>query len=195
MTFTARLEGAAGTGEVRRVCVRPVADGWQMYVGGWPVTLPGHSDLVVRAEGAGAPREIRLPGAVRATGGRMDVALVIDDSFSMRKTDPLRLRVKALALFARIAAGRGAVQTLSVVGFSKRPRLILPPTPPANSAAFERAMADLVAEGSTDLDAALDLARETLATLPESRKVVVVLSDGKDEPGRYREAHRQLFGG
>ncbi len=192
LAFTARLEGSAGTGEARLVCARPVAGGWQVVVGGWPAAVSGRADLVLRAKGTGAPCEIRLPGAVSATGGRMDVTLVVDDSFSMRKTDPLRLRVKALALFARIAASRGAVRTLSVVGFSKRPRLVLPPTPPADAAAFERAMPDLVAEGSTDLDAALTLARETLAALPESRKIVVVLSDGKDEPSRYHDAHRQF---
>ncbi len=188
--FSARLEGPSGTGAVRRVYARPVAGGWQVYVGGWPAAAQGVSDLVLRAEGVAGAREMRLPGAVQAVGGRMDVALVIDDSFSMRKTDPQRLRVKALALFARIAAGRGAIRTLSVIGFSRRSRLILPPTPPNDAATFEQAMASLVAEGSTDLDGALVLAGRTLAALPDSRKIVVVLSDGKDEPGRYQHAHR-----
>jgi hypothetical protein len=190
--FSARVEGPSGSGDVRRVYARPVGGGWQIYVGGWPAAAAGLSDLVLRAEGANGARELRLPQAVQAAAGRIDVALVIDDSFSMRKTDPARLRVSALTLFARIAASRGVVRTLSVVAFERRPRLLLSPTPPADAEAFEHAMAGLVARGSTDLDAALILADQTLATLPDSRKIVVVLSDGRDEPGRYEDSHRRF---
>jgi hypothetical protein len=177
---------------VRRVLARPIGGGWQIYVGGWPAAAQGLSDLVLCAQGTNGTRELRLTKAVQSAASRIDVALVIDDSFSMRKTDPARLRVNALTLFARIAASRGVVRTLSVVAFERRPRLLLSPTPPADTGTFEQAMAGLVARGSTDLDAALILADQTLATLPDSRKIVVVLSDGRDEPGRYEDAHRRF---
>jgi len=190
--FSARVEGPSGSGDVRRVLARPAGGGWQIFVGGWPAAAQGLSDLVLCAQGASGTRELRFPQTVTAAAGRMDVALVIDDSFSMRKTDPARLRVNALTRFARIAASRGAVRTLSVVAFDRRPRLLLPPTPPADTAPFEQAMAGLVARGPTDLDAAFVLAGQTLATLSDSRKIVVVLSDGRDEPGRYDDAHRRF---
>ena len=190
--FTARVESPSGTGDVRRVYARSVADGWQIYVGGWPAAAQGLADLVLLAQGPDGTRDVRFSRTVQTTAGRIDVALVIDDSYSMRKTDPLRLRVKALTLFARLAASRGVVRTLSVIAFERRPRLVLPPTPPDDADAFERALGALVARGSTDLDAALILAEKTLASLPDSRKIVVVLSDGKDEPGRYESAHRRF---
>ncbi|NLL83948.1 MAG: VWA domain-containing protein, partial [Lentisphaerae bacterium] len=192
-SFKARVEGEWGSGDVAEVRARLSAEGWQIFMGGWPAGIRGSSDLVLTVTERGAQREIRLPGVVRWSGRRMDVALVIDDSFSMRKTDPQRLRVKGLELFAEVASGRGAVATLTVIGFNRYPRMLLPPTPPGNGAAFAEAMRQLVAEGTTDLDAALDMAGETLAQLPDSRKIVVVLSDGKDEPGRYEEAHRQFI--
>jgi hypothetical protein len=190
--FSARVEGPSGSGDVRRVLARPIGGGWQIYVGGWPAAAQGLSDLVLCAQGTNGTRELRITKAVQSAAGRIDVALVIDDSFSMRKTDPARLRVNALTLFARIAASRGVVRTLSVVAFERRPRLLLSPTPPADTGTFEQAMAGLVARGSTDLDAALILADQTLATLPDSRKIVVVLSDGRDEPGRYEDSHRRF---
>ncbi len=190
--FSARVEGPSGSGDVRRVLARPIGGGWQIYVGGWPAAAQGLSDLVLCAQGTNGTRELRLTKAVQSAASRIDVALVIDDSFSMRKTDPARLRVSALTLFARIAASRGVVRTLSVVAFERRPRLLLSPTPPADTGTFEQAMAGLVARGSTDLDAALILADQTLATLPDSRKIVVVLSDGRDEPGRYEDSHRRF---
>ena len=183
-------------GRVRRVVARPAPDGGAtLYLGGWPAVPAGSCDLVLRAVGPGGlRRDLVRPQAVPVVAPRMDVAILLDDSHSMRETDPQRLRVEAVRLFARIAAGRGEVRTLSLVAFSRRARLLLPPTPPAETAAIEQALARLDAGGSTDLDAAFTLACTTLDRLPASRKYVVVLSDGRDEPGRYGEGHRFCAG-
>lgn len=192
VTFAAALVpvGATNACVVRGVYSVPTPAGWQVYVGGWPVAAQGACDLVLRACAAdGSVRAVTLTGAVTVAAERMDVALLLDDSFSMRRTDPARLRVAAARLFARVAASRGTIRTLTIVAFSRSARLLLPPTDPADHAAVDRALAGVVAEGSTDMDAAFAEAARTFADLPPSRKVAVVLSDGHDQPGAYEDAH------
>lgn len=174
----------------RCVVALPTPDGATLYVGGWPSGLSGRSDLILHALSPdGTCRTLAIPQAVTVTSRRMDVAILLDDSYSMRETDPLRLRVAAVRLFARIAAARGDIRTLTLVSFSRRAHLLLPPTSPADTNAIEHALAKLASAGSTDLDAAFAMACEQLDPLPESRKDVVVLSDGRDEPGDYENAH------
>jgi hypothetical protein len=168
------------------------ADTLTLLVGGWPILPPGRYAIQIQgfAANGGEAGSLVVPDAVELAPRRIDVALVLDDSHSMRHTDPSRLRIEAARVFARIAATRGDVATLSIVGFSRRPRLLLPPSPPGDAAALDAALARLSASGSTDLDAALILAASELARLPaDSRKVLVVLSDGRDEPGEYANAH------
>lgn len=158
MTFEAALAPVGATNApaaIRGVHAVSAGDGWQVYVGGWPATVRGVCDLHLQARAAdGSVRTVVLPGAVTVDAGRMDVALLLDDSFSMRRTDPARLRVSAVKLFARVAAARGSIRTLTIVAFSRSAHLLLPPTDPADQAAIEQALAGAVAEGSTDMDAA-----------------------------------------
>ncbi len=166
--------------------------GTTVFIGAFPELPPGDYDLNVRAfDSDNCPAgNLAIPNAIRFAPRRLDVALVLDDSFSMRHTDPDRLRVEAANVFARIAATRGDIATISIVAFSRRARLLLPPTPPSDSAAISSALEQLAASGSTDLDAALILAVSELDRLPaDSRKAIVVLSDGRDEPGDYANAH------
>jgi Mg-chelatase subunit ChlD len=164
--------------------------GWLLYLAGWPENGFGDFDLLLRCGPERTAPPVRLPRAVRREPREMDVALLLDDSRSMRSTDPRRLRVAATRLFARMAAARGDVRTLTIVAFNHRPRLLLPPSPPGNAAAIEEALGRLEAAGATDLDAAFALAARQLAALPPSRKIGIVLSDGRDEPGDYTFGHR-----
>ncbi|NLF24016.1 MAG: VWA domain-containing protein, partial [Lentisphaerae bacterium] len=174
----------------RLVIPRRESGGWVVYVGGWPPGLEGACDLELRCTPDGAV--IRLPAALARTPRRMDVALLLDDSHSMRTTDPQRLRVAAARLFAQMAAARGDIRTLSLIAFNQRARLLLPPTPPGDSEAVETALGQLEAAGATDLDRAFALAAAQFETLPPSRKVAIVLSDGRDEPGAYTFGHRRF---
>jgi hypothetical protein len=194
VTFDAALmptgaTNAPGTA-IRSVHAVPVAGGWQVYVGGWPAGVRGVCDLALRARAVdGSQRTVTLPGTVTVASERMDVALLLDDSFSMRRTDPTRLRVAAVQLFARVAAARGSIRTLTIVAFNRTARVLLPPTDPADHVAIDRSLTGVVAEGSTDMDAAFAQVVSTFAGLPDSRKIAVVLSDGHDQPGRYENAH------
>ena len=192
----ARKDGApaAAAGAIRPqtlLCQRD-RGGWLIYAGGWPEDLDGTYDLLVRCGAADDARIIRLPDAIRRRTRRMDVALLLDDSRSMRTTDPQRLRVAAARLFAQMAALRGNIETLTIVAFNRRAHLLLPPTPPGDSAAVDAALERLEASGATDLDSAFALAYEQLDRLPPSHKTAVVLSDGRDEPGHYTFGHRRF---
>ncbi|MGI6098847.1 MAG: DUF4159 domain-containing protein [Kiritimatiellia bacterium] len=192
----ARKDGApaAAAGAIRPqtlLCQRD-RGGWLIYAGGWPEDLDGTYDLLVRCGAADDARIIRLPDAIRRRTRRMDVALLLDDSRSMRTTDPQRLRVAAARLFAQMAALRGNIETLTIVAFNRRAHLLLPPTPPGDSAAVDAALERLEASGATDLDSAFALAYEQLDRLPSSHKIAVVLSDGRDEPGHYTFGHRRF---
>lgn len=167
-----------------------VDGGCLLHLRGWPESVSGVVDLVVKIGGEGLPLSIRLPGALTITRPTIAVALVVDDSRSMRKTDPNRLRVEAVRVFAGIGAVRDDLRSISVIAFSRRARLVLPPTSPRETEALEEALGSLAASGSTDMDGALYLAARTLEKTEADRKVVVVLSDGKDEPGKYYGTHR-----
>lgn len=183
--------GAAPAERYRVKGVFPKRDGsaWLLHLRGWPDGLAGSVDILVEAQRDGETIPARFPKAMTLARRRIDVALLIDDSRSMRKTDPERLRVSAAKLFASIAATREDVATLTVIGFSRRARLLLPPTPPQETDAIAEALGQFQALGSTDMDSAFFLACNALRELPESLKVAVVLSDGRDEPGSYRGAH------
>jgi hypothetical protein len=162
---------------------------WLLHLRGWPGGLAGPADILVVTSEDGKSITSRFPKAMTLARRRLDVALLIDDSRSMRKTDPERLRVSAAKLFASIAATRDDVATLTVIGFSRRAQLLLPPTPPREAEAIEKALGEFEALGSTDMDAAFFMACRVMKDLPESLKMAVVLSDGRDEPGIYQGAH------
>ncbi len=196
-SFTVSLAGGgttAGAGAIRpqTLISRRDGGGWTLYACGWPDDLDGTYDLLVHCGEAAGARTVSLPGALRRHTRRMDVALLLDDSHSMRSTDPQRLRVAAARLFAQMAGMRGNIETLTIVAFNRRARLLLPPTPPGDAAAVDAALARLDASGATDLDSAFALAYAELDRLPPSRKIAVVLSDGRDEPGRYAFGHRRF---
>ncbi len=146
--------------------------------------------LEIEVGGAGGGT-LSLPAPV-ATLRRQDtdLLLLVDDSHSMRKTDPARRRVTAIETFAELAAGHDHVRSLSIASFTYQAKLLLPPTAPAALPPLGSVLAGLKASGRTDMDAGLRLAIRTLQPTAAARKVIVVLSDGKDAPGRYEETHR-----
>ncbi len=150
------------------------------------IRIPGRPEQTI-------PLPSRLPARI---GHPVDVAVVVDDSFSMRDSDPEGLRIKAIPSFHEDASALGSIHSLCVVAFSRFPRLLQPPTPPEELGDLDLLARQLRSAGRTNMDRALAFALRTLAKSPSRRKVVVFLSDGYNSPGAYAEGHRlfQLAG-
>ena len=155
--------------------------------------LPGFGredrDYLVRADHLHLPadrtvqdlvlRFLKLP----AGGGSVAVVLVIDGSGSVRTVDRLGMRREAVRLLiSRLAPG----DQVAVVSFNTRARTVLPLSRIDSRAQARRLAAkveSLPAGGDTDIGAGLRRAAELLAGgAAGRRKIVVVLTDGRNDP-------------
>lgn len=126
----------------------------------------------------------------RRGGASVALALVIDDSMSMRAELPgsarrggARTRFELAIVAARELAGSlrsGDVTTIVMAGTPAR--VVLAPTQEAGvvRAAIERLAREGAADRATDLDGAIGIAAAALADLPQPDRRVVVLSDLAD---------------
>ncbi len=121
---------------------------------------------------------------------QLDVALIIDQSFSMRRTDPEQLRVAAAKQFVDLAASGNRIRSICVIAFDERSRTLAPPTAPSERDVLHKAIDQIAAFGRTDIDAALARAHAELSRGPGARKAAVLLTDGRNEPKPYADAHR-----
>ena len=121
---------------------------------------------------------------------QVDVFLLIDQSLSMKRNDKLRLRVAAAKAFADLARGGGRIGKIGIVAFNHEAKLLLPPTDVISKEAIFEAADKIRNGGETDLDGAIELALREFEKLPDSEKVAILLTDGKDQPGVYENAHR-----
>ena len=119
----------------------------------------------------------------RSGGASVALAIVLDDSLSMRaqlragKTRWERARAGALELSR--SARRG--DALAVVLAGRPARVLLPPT--TDLEAVRRALNEApITDRSTDLAQAVQLARSLVADLPQRDKQVAVLSDFAADP-------------
>lgn len=178
----------------------------------WPsTTRPGTWLVHVRGltppeDGANAPEswdvllrwstpevERRFPGAVRFKRGAPDVVLLLDGSLSMGRNDPRLMRVEAARAFVQFARRSGGIGRVAVVQFSDNVVTLLPLTPVDQAGAFEAAFAKVRDNGQTDIDGSLRRALEVFgAANRRSGAAVVLLTDGKQEPGEYAGAHKKL---
>ncbi|MCZ7648920.1 MAG: VWA domain-containing protein [Planctomycetota bacterium] len=149
-------------------------------------------DLLLRWTWPDAPGgEVRLKQAVRFRVGLPDVVLLLDGSLSMGRNDPQRLRVEAARTFVNLALRSGGIGRVAVVQFDDKPRLLLPLTPVAERGRFELTFSELRELGMTDINGGIRTAVDLLAGREaEARAAVVLLTDGKQEPGEYAEAHQ-----
>jgi len=134
----------------------------------------------------------RLPALIEPPAEELDVALVIDESLSMRRTDPEGLRVEAAKTFVQLARRSSRIRRIAIVAFNNKARTLVSLTAPAEADILNAAIGRIRAFGQTDMDGAL---KEALAAFKRSTtraKAVVLLTDGKDEPGRYENTHRLL---
>ncbi len=134
----------------------------------------------------------RLARLLGPPAEELDVALLIDESLSMRRTDPEKLRIAAAKTFVDLARRSTRIGRIAVVGFNNKARTLAPLTSPLQAESLYRAIDRAGAIGQTDMDSALDEAWKAFGHSPTAAKAVVLLTDGRDEPGRYENAHRRF---
>ena len=124
--------------------------------------------------------------------GSLDVALIIDESLSMADNDQKKLRLAAAKSFVDLSARGGRIGKVGVVAFNEKARTLRPLTSPGRKYALHQAIDQIGAKGRTDMDAALDEAARLLTASGNREKAAILLSDGKDEPGKYEDAHTRF---
>ncbi len=150
--------------------------------------------LILRVSRHGKPLGTgRVARLLAARSDTLDVVLVIDESLSMLRTDPKLRRIEAAKTFVDLAYRSSRIARVGIVAFNQEARTLVPLTSLANIDALHKAIDRIAAWGQTDMDGSLDLARSLLerGDAPTA-KAVVLLTDGKDEPGRYEGAHARF---
>ncbi len=153
----------------------------------------GRYALLVRCVSDG--RELargRAEGAVEYVAEKVDVVLVIDSSMSMIRSDPYKKRVEAARGFVEMAARGGSIGRVGIVSFSNRAEVLAPLTGVGAHAAFQKAFKRVKSDGQTNMDDALEAAENVLDEGGSPRRAVVFLTDGRNEPLRYKETHKRL---
>lgn len=152
----------------------------------------GACQLVLRVSRGGRPLAVgHVPLLLGARAEELDVVLLIDESLSMRRTDRQKLRIAAAKTFVDLAYRSARISRIAIVAFNHRARTLAPLTSLDHPEALHKAIERVRAYGQTDMDRALGRARSLFEDSPAgSAKAVVLLTDGKDEPGRYEDAHR-----
>ena len=111
------------------------------------------------------------------------VVFLIDESGSMKQTDPRNLSRKAISLFTTLSlvlSGDETATELGIIGFSDSARIILPLTPP-DRVNIDTVVKKLNKEGKhTDIKAALEKALDMLGTSNDNA-MVILLTDGRIE--------------
>jgi len=116
----------------------------------------------------------------RSSGASMAVAIVIDDSMSMRAKAGNQTRfARAKAAASELLAGTRDGDAVGVVLAGSPPRVALAPTTELD-AVSSIISSTTESDRATDLDGAIHLAETLLAALPQVDKRVVVLSDLAD---------------
>lgn len=113
----------------------------------------------------------------RDRGASVAVLLVVDDSASMQVEAGRQTRLdQALSAARELLQTARSGDAVGIVLAGRPARLLLPPT--TDLARAKSALSDVTAsDRSTDLDAALSLADDALARLPQTDKQIVLLSD------------------
>lgn len=121
----------------------------------------------------------------------VDVALVIDSSQSMARTDPKKQRVAAAQAFIDMAARDGRIGSVGLVRFNDMPMMLCPPTPLARKDVLLKSLSKINADGLTNIGLAVEAADRLFADIPQGhRRAVVLLTDGKNESVPYADEHK-----
>lgn len=188
----APAEAAAARFRVRRIFLKRLGNAYYIDLRQLPPGVGGRAlQLIVQATSGGRLLAARRLAAFLGTPpDALDVALVIDESLSMLRTDPEWLRLAAAKAFVDHARQSTRIGHIALVAFNDRCRTLVPLTPVSQPEPLYQAIQRISAMGQTDMDAALAEAQKLLERSPSPNKVAILLSDGKDEPGAYENAHR-----
>ncbi len=126
-------------------------------------------------------------GSSRYSSDLVDVVLAVDISLSMRYNDPNKRRVAAARTFIEMARKGGGIGRVGLVTFNSRASLGSPLIPLSEGEQLLTILNNVGAEGTTNLDAPLDMALEELRG--SRNPVVILLSDGKNEGHVYENSH------
>jgi Mg-chelatase subunit ChlD len=150
----------------------------------WPL-LTLRSAMIIGLAVLGATPLVRCErlSLTRASGASVALAVVLDDSLSMRATLPNGKTRWAIAKSgaAELLQSVREGDSVTIVLAGRPARIALAPT--SDVAAAERALEDVKpSDRSTDLAGAVQLARAAVRTLPQKDHRVVVLSDLAGDP-------------
>ena len=155
----------------------------------------GAYDLAVTLKIPGEPDSAnRLRRHIIYTDAATDVLLVIDNSRSMVKNDPDGLRYEACENFVHLASLSRRIQRIGVIKFSGTAKIELPWSDPAlaKNKNVSRLLANSKPGNFTNINEAFELSAKMFEDSTATEKVLVLLTDGKNEPDIYRDTHKLL---
>lgn len=136
----------------------------------------------------------RLPRHLIYTDAATDVLLVIDNSRSMLKNDPDGLRYAACENFINLSSLSDKIDHIGAIKFSGSAKINLPWT--RTNQLEGQNVKELLSKDRTGNFTNINEALEVAATMFEdsfaTEKVLVLLTDGRNEPDRYRDTHKLL---
>lgn len=136
----------------------------------------------------------RLRRHIVYTDAATDVLLVIDNSRSMKKNDPYGMRFQACENFVHLASLSQSIQNVGIVKFSGSAKVVLPWMDPkrAKGRRIGRLLSQSKPGNFTNINEAFELCSDLFEDSVATEKVVVLLTDGKNEPDIYRDTHDLL---
>lgn len=145
--------------------------------------------LTLPDEGDFSSRQKR---AIRYVDSATDVILAIDNSSSMRKNDPRGMRFSAAENFIHLASLSSQINRVAILRFSSSVKVTLPWTSPKRVKNIGRLLSNMRTGNFTNINDTLITSAKLFEDSLASEKVLVLLTDGKNEPDRYRDSHKQL---
>jgi Mg-chelatase subunit ChlD len=120
---------------------------------------------------------MRTSAAGRATSTPLNLTFLLDNSGSMERIDR---RVRIRRAFELLAAQLSAIDQITLISFSRQPRLLAEKVSGTDSGKLVQLIEQLPSEGGTNIEAALQLAFEKAAAhrTPGAQNRIVLLTDG-----------------
>ena len=156
-------------------------------------TRAGYYDLSVTLS---LPQEgdfhTRQPKAIRYVDSSTDVLLLLDNSSSMKKNDPHRFRYAAAENFVRLATLSNKINKLALLKFSSSTKIIIPWTAPSEVRGITQLLEQQKTGNFTNINDAFEVCARLFEDSLAQDKILILLTDGKHEPGQYADVHLQL---
>ncbi|MBF0246242.1 MAG: VWA domain-containing protein, partial [Planctomycetes bacterium] len=171
-------------GEIIYVDVRvpPVQEQGGLYDLSVTLSLPVEGDFFTRQK-----------RAIRYEDAKTDVVLLLDNSASMKDNDPRGQRYVAAENFIHLASLSNKINRLAVVKFSSVAKVVQSWSDPGKISGASKLESMSRTGNFTNFDRALEAASDLFMDSSASDKIAILLSDGRNEPGVYRNTHKVLL--